>query len=530
MKNPNTKFLFLFLTLSLNSSILTENQLPTKKNDLNIIEKIKTIIGKIKSKIRFGKNYKQNKSFQNINLEDEYEKTYATYLENPNDYETCKKLVNLIVSLSEIKKENYTSFDSVIGLNESKNELKILIDFLKNPEKYKGLNLKIEKGILFVGQKGNGKTHLAKSIAGQTNVPFFYISALDIIEKWPNLISLIIKELNFKARQSVPSILFIDDLDSLKQGNPANLGLFLSTITELTNNNVIIISATREKETFDESFFRAGRFEKVIYLDYPDLSERENILKLYTNNLLLDGSLDLKKIAMHIYGLTREQIVKLVNDVIINGINNSRDTITNDDFNLVIENMLYGQKWETISQTEQQRKIIAYHESGHALIQVLLCKTLFPIQRISIAPRKNGTLGLTSWSEGLEAIQQTKDDILSEIQICLGGKAAEELVFGNSTNGAYSDLRQATNMTKFMIGYMGMSEKLGLAVNDPWNKNYSEKTAELIDLETKDILDSCYKKTINLLFENREKLDTLAKALLEKETLYASEIYDILGI
>ncbi len=511
MKNIYSKFL-IFIILILNITFIKPE---------GFVEKFKNII--------FSKSKKSSKNNKDLTLQEEYENTYAEYLENPSNYEICKKLSNLIVSLSQIKQEDYKSFDSVIGLNEPKNELKILIDFLKNTEKYNDLNLKIEKGILLVSDEGNGKSFLARSIAGEANVPFFYINVLDIVEKWSNLAGLIIKDLSAKVL-GTKGVIFIDNLDALKQGNPANKGLFLSTITNLTNHDIIVIGAVRNKKIFDESFFRPGRFEKIIYLDYPDLSEREKLLYEYTKDLLLDDSVNLKQIAMYISGFTRKEIVKLVNDIAVNAINQSRNIIINDIINSTLENTAYGQKWETLHQTQEEKKFTAYHEAGHTLVNVLLCEHFQPIKSVTIAPKRNGALGLTAGSYNKDIYMSTKEDILADIKLCLGGKAAEELVFGRVAIGSSSDLWSATNQVKKMICLDGMSEKLGLAINDPWNKNYSEKTAQLIDEEVKNILNSCYKETLNLLFENRDKLDKLANALLEKETLYANEIYEILGI
>lgn len=436
-------------------------------------------------------------------------------------------------------KEN---FSSVAGATEAKEELQEVVNFLKNPEKYNRFGAKMPKGILLIGEPGNGKTLLAKAVAGEANCPYFYASGSDFVELYIGVGAARIRELFAKAREVAPCIIFLDELDSIgrcRGGSDSSeedrtLNQLLTEMDgfETSENPIIIIGATNRLEILDDALLRPGRFDKQIHVPYPDLKSREQILKIYADKIKVDDSVDLNKLARVTTGFSGADLANLVNEAAIYASKNQdRLAVTMQDFEQARDKITLGKELANTILSEKERKIVAYHESGHALINLLLPNFSDPLDKVTIIPRGNA-LGVTASMPEKDKYNPSKDEILARVKIFLGGRAAEELVFNSITTGAYSDFDKASDNVRKMVCLYGMSEKLGYVVYNQQKGSYaySQKTAELIDEEVRNIIDSCYKQCKKMLSDNRKKLDKLANALLEKETMYASEIYQLLGI
>ncbi len=436
-------------------------------------------------------------------------------------------------------------FSSVAGAAEAKEELMDVVDFLKNPEKYKRLGAKITRGALLVGEPGNGKTLLARAVAGEANCPFYSISGSDFIEVFVGVGASRVRDLFAQARKTAPSIIFIDEIDAVGRARGSNIGGGGNDEREQTLNQlltemdgfetakepVIVLAATNRPDVLDKALLRPGRFDRRIEVPYPDLVSREQILKVHAATVLIDAEVDMKKIARGTPGFTGADLANLINEAAIIASKQNQPLVTLKDFEEARDKILIGKEIRTIVLTEEDRKMTAYHEAGHALIRLLLPENSDPLHKVTIVPRGRA-LGVTHHLPEREKYSTTKEEMLASLQSLLGGRVAEEMVFGELATGAYSDFRHATEIARDMVCRYGMSEDLGPIVYSQHNGEfvYSQHTAERIDNEVRRITDDCYKKAQLLLVENRDKLDALAQALLEKETMYASEIYELLGI
>jgi len=436
-------------------------------------------------------------------------------------------------------------FSSVAGAAEAKEELFDMVDFLKNPEKYKRLGAKITRGALLVGEPGNGKTLLARAVAGEANCPFYSISGSDFIEVFVGVGASRVRDLFAQARKTAPSIIFIDEIDAVGRSRGSGMGGGGNDEREQTLNQlltemdgfetakepVIVLAATNRPDVLDKALMRPGRFDRRIEVPYPDLVSREQILKVHAATVLIDAEVDMKKIARGTPGFTGADLANLINEAAIIASKQNQPLVTLKDFEEARDKILIGKEIRTIVLTEEDRKMTAYHEAGHALIRLLLPENSDPLHKVTIVPRGRA-LGVTHHLPEREKYSTTKEEMLASLQSLLGGRIAEELVFGEMATGAYSDFLHATKIARKMVCAYGMSEDLGPIVYSQDNGEfvYSQHTAERIDNEVRRITDSCYKKAQQLLIENRDKLDVLAQALLEKETMYASEIYELLGI
>ena len=437
------------------------------------------------------------------------------------------------------------NFDSVAGAEEAKEELKDVVDFLKNPEKYRRLGAKITRGLLLIGAPGNGKTLLARAVAGEANCPFFSISGSDFIEVFVGVGAARVRDLFVQARKHAPCIVFIDEIDAVGRHRGSGLGgghdereqTLNQLLTEMdgfetSGGDVIIMAATNRPDVLDNALLRPGRFDQKIEVMYPDLNSREKILNVHAKDIKLDSTVDLYKVARGTPGFTGADLANLLNTAArIASKLPEQKTILIEDIEQARDTILLGKELRTIALTEEDRRIIAYHEAGHALVRLLLPKHSDPLHKVTIIPRGRA-LGVTHALPERERYTQTKDEMLVNIMAALGGRAAEELVFQIFGTGAYSDFQAATDIARKMCCLYGMSKRLGLVVykQNQGDFVYSQKTAELIDEEVQTLLETKYTETVNLLKENREKLNILAEALLEKETMYASEIYPLLGI
>jgi cell division protease FtsH len=438
-------------------------------------------------------------------------------------------------------KEN---FDSVAGAAEAKEELKDVVDFLKSPKKFKRLGAKITRGILLVGEPGNGKTLLAKAVAGEANCPFFSISGSDFIEVFVGVGAARVRDLFKQARRHAPSIIFIDEIDAVGRHRGSGLGgghdereqTLNQLLTEMDgfqtgDDSVIVMAATNRPDVLDTALLRPGRFDRRVHVPFPDLVSREQILKVHAKEIKIDPDLDLGKVARGTPGFSGADLANLVNEAALNASKKgSQKMVTMLDFEEARDKVMLGKEIKTMMRTPQELKITAYHEAGHALVNLLTPKVSDPLHKVTIVPRGRA-LGVTHSLPEREKYIKTKEELIASVMIALGGRAAEELIFNQKTTGAYSDFNAATHMVRSMVCDYGMSD-LGTAVYSQSRGDfvYSQKTAELIDKEVQKILDKCYKNTLKMLENNKDKLDILAQELLDKETLYAGDVYKLLNI
>ena len=435
-------------------------------------------------------------------------------------------------------------FTSVAGATEAKEELLDVVDFLKNPEKYKRLGAKITRGALLVGSPGNGKTLLARAVAGEANCPFFSISGSDFIEVFVGVGASRVRDLFAQARKHAPCIIFIDEIDAVGRHRGSGLGggndereqTLNQLLTEMdgfevSKDPVIVLAATNRPDVLDTALLRPGRFDRRIEVPYPDLVSREQILRVHANNVQIDPNLDLKKVARGTPGFSGADLANLINEATIIASKKNQQHVTMHDIEEARDKVLLGKELKTIALSEDERRMTAFHEAGHALIRLLLPEVMDPLHKVTIIPRGRA-LGVTHSMPEREKYSTVKEEMIALVQSALGGRIAEEVVFHKVSTGAYSDFLKATEVVRDMVCRYGMSDKLGPVVYSQQQGDfvYSQETAKLIDDEVLRITNECYVSAKKLLETHRDKLDTLANALLEKETMYASEIYELLAI
>ena len=436
------------------------------------------------------------------------------------------------------------NFETVAGATEAKEELSDVVDFLKNPDKYKRLGAKLTRGVLLVGEPGNGKTLLAKAVAGEANCPFFSVSGSDFIEVFVGVGAARVRDLFSQARRHAPSIIFIDEIDAVGRQRGTGLGgghdereqTLNQLLTEMDgfdtgNTSVVIIGATNRPDVLDKALLRPGRFDRRVNVPYPDLTSRDAILNVHAQGVKIDKNVNLHKIARGTPGFTGADLANLINEAAIIASKSNQQTVTIDDFEEARDKIMLGKEMKTIILTDREREVTAFHEAGHALVNLLLPNETDPLHKVTIIPRGKA-LGVTFSLPDREKHTISKDEMTAKIMVALGGRAAEELIFNRLESGAYSDFVAATDIARAMVCSYGMTKALGPIVyrQELGESNYSEETARKIDDEMRSIMDSCYKQVMNLLTEHKTKLETLARELLEKETLYAGEIYRLLGI
>ena len=436
-----------------------------------------------------------------------------------------------------------TNFNSVAGVQEAKEELADVVDFLKNPEKYRRLGAKLTRGVLLVGEPGNGKTLLAKAVAGEANCPFFSISGSDFIEVFVGVGAARVRDLFAQARKHAPCIIFIDEIDAVGRHRGSGLGgghdereqTLNQLLTEMdgfesANSAVVVIAATNRADVLDKALLRPGRFDRTVYVPYPDLAARESILKVHARDVKMASDIDYHKIARATPGFTGADLMNLINEAAIVASKNNQNEVTIKDIEEARDKMMLGKAIKSRVLSEDEKRKVAYHESGHSLAILLQPEYAEPLHKVTIVPR-GGALGVTHWLPEKERYLTTKEQMLATVVTSVGGRAAEEIIFNVLSTGAHDDFKKATELAREMVCKYGMSEKLGHVVyKTDANAEYSEHTLRLIEEEIKSIVDSSYKKALELLRTNKDKLDLLANALLDKETLYAGEIYELLGI
>jgi cell division protease FtsH len=432
-------------------------------------------------------------------------------------------------------------FSDVAGLHEAKEELQDFISYLKNPEKYKKIGARLTRGVLLVGEPGNGKTLLARAVAGEAGRPFFSASGSEFIEKYVGVGAARVRDLFAQARKHTPSIIFIDEIDAIggkrgEEGGSHNEGA--QTLNQLLTEmdgfddevSVIVLAATNRPDMLDKALVRAGRFDRQVEVPYPDLKARREVLDVHVRNIKLAPDVDLEKVARGTPGFSGADIANLVNEAAIHAVNQGRETAGISDFEEARDKIIMGKKSKSMVQLPEDLKATAYHESGHALMTLLQPESTDPLHKVTIAPRGRA-LGYAASLPERDRYSKSKQELIADIICSLGGRVGEEIGVGKQFTGVTSDLRHASELARRMVCEYGMSEQMGLVSYRCDNQRaLAPETAAKIDSEIQSILQSCYEKAKSLLMSNRDKLETLTQALLEKETLSAEEIYQLLGI
>ncbi len=439
------------------------------------------------------------------------------------------------------------NFNDVAGLEEAKVEIMEIVDFLKNPSKYTKLGGKIPKGALLVGPPGTGKTLLAKAVAGEADVPFFSLSGSDFVEMFVGVGASRVRDLFRQAKSKAPCIIFIDEIDAIgrARGRNPNFGAnderentLNQLLTEMdgfdTNSGVIILAATNRADILDKALLRAGRFDRQIHLELPDIKEREAIFKVHTRNLKLAPEVEIEFLAKQTPGFSGADIANVCNEAALIAARKNKNKIEKQDFLDAVDRIIGGLEKKSKIISKEEKRIIAYHEAGHATVSWLL-EHANPLLKVTIVPRGRA-LG-AAWYLPEERSITTYEQLLDEICSILGGRASEELNFGKISTGALNDLERVTKMAISMVSYFGMSKNIGnLSYYDSTGQNefgftkpYSEKTAELIDKEIKAIVDEQYQRALKVLSENAEGLKQLAETLLVREVIFSDDLEKIFG-
>ena len=445
-----------------------------------------------------------------------------------------------------VQKETGITFKDVAGEDEAKESLTEIVDFLHNPGKYTKIGAKLPKGALLVGPPGTGKTLLAKAVAGEAHVPFYSLSGSDFVEMFVGVGASRVRDLFKNATENAPCIIFIDEIDAIGRSRDSRMGgndereqTLNQLLAEMdgfdTNKGLLILAATNRPEILDPALLRPGRFDRRIIVDKPDLKGRVDILKVHAKDVRMDESVDLEAIALATSGAVGSDLANMINEAAINAVKHGRQVVSQKDLFEAVEVVLVGKEKKDRIMSEEERKIVSYHEVGHALVTALQ-KNTEPVQKITIVPRTMGALGYVMQTPEEEKFLNTKKELEAMIVVALGGRAAEEIVFDTVTTGASNDIEQATKIARAMITQYGMSDRFGLmGLESIQNKyldgravlNCGEATAGEIDEEVMKMLKSAYAEAKKLLFENREALDKIAEFLIEKETITGKEFMKI---
>ena len=439
-----------------------------------------------------------------------------------------------------MEKRTGVTFQDVAGQDEAKESLQEIIDFLNNPQKYAEIGAKLPKGALLVGPPGTGKTLLAKAVAGEAGVPFFSISGSDFEEVFVGVGSSRVRDLFKEAAKVAPSIIFIDEIDAVGHRRDSRFGSNDQTLNSLlgeidgfdSTKGVVILAATNRPEILDKALLRPGRFDRRIIIDRPNLQGRLDTLKVHTKKIKLSEDVDLQKLAQATAGAVGADLANLVNEAALRAVRHGRKAVTQEDLLSSFETVIAGTEKKNTVLTETEKRMVAYHEVGHALISALEKHTM-PVSKITIVPHTSGALGYTMYLPAEEKYLSTKEELMAELRSLLGGRAAEQVVFGVQTTGAANDIQRATAMARNMIAMYGMSDSLGLMAPATVTNQYlehqsyldcSQETSALVDRETKRLLQSCYDEAVKTLTENRELLDEISQYLLVKETITGDEL------
>ncbi|RMB63898.1 ATP-dependent metallopeptidase FtsH/Yme1/Tma family protein [Dokdonia sinensis] len=450
--------------------------------------------------------------------------------------------------LFDEKTDIKTTFKDVAGLEGAKEEIQEIVDFLKNPEKYTSLGGKIPKGALLVGQPGTGKTLLAKAVAGEAKVPFFSLSGSDFVEMFVGVGASRVRDLFKQAKEKSPAIIFIDEIDAIGRArgksnmsgsNDERENTLNQLLTEMdgfgTNTNVIVLAATNRADVLDKALMRAGRFDRQIYVDLPDVRERKEIFEVHLRPLKkVEDELDIEFLAKQTPGFSGADIANMCNEAALIAARKGKKAVGKQDFLDAVDRIVGGLEKKNKIITKDEKKAIAFHEAGHATVSWML-EHAAPLVKVTIVPRGQ-SLG-AAWYLPEERLIVRPEQMLDEMCAALGGRAAEKVIFNNISTGALSDLEKVTKQARMMVTVYGLSDKVGnLTYYDSsgqseynFSKPYSEKTAELIDKEISEIIEKQYERAVTLLTENKDKLTELANLLLEKEVIFKDNLQEIFG-
>ena len=445
------------------------------------------------------------------------------------------------------QKETGVTFKDVAGQDEAKESLQEVVDFLENPGKYSKIGAKLPKGALLVGPPGTGKTLLAKAVAGEAHAPFFSLSGSEVVEMFVGVGASRVRELFEEAKKNAPCIIFIDEIDAIGKSRDSRFGggndereqTLNQLLAEMdgfdSGSGLLILAATNRPEVLDQALLRPGRFDRRVVVDKPDLQGRIDVLKVHSKNVMMDETVDLEAIALATSGAVGSDLANMINEAAILAVKKGRNAVSQQDLFESVEVVLVGKEKKNKILSKEERRIVSYHEVGHALVSALQ-KDSEPVQKITIVPRTMGALGYVMNVPEEEKYLNTKAEIQARIVECVGGRAAEEIVFNSITTGAANDIEQATKMARAMITQYGMSDKFGMVgLESPENQylsgrnvlNCSDQTATEIDREVMKIIKEAYEEALKLLRSHRKALDEIAAFLIEKETITGKEFMEI---
>ncbi|MCI7018452.1 MAG: ATP-dependent zinc metalloprotease FtsH [Clostridiales bacterium] len=442
-----------------------------------------------------------------------------------------------------MEKQTGVTFKDVAGQDEAKESLQEIIDFLHNPQKYTAIGAKLPKGALLVGSPGTGKTLLAKAVAGEANVPFFSISGSDFVEMFVGMGASRVRDLFQQAAKVAPCIIFIDEIDAVGRSRDSRYGSNSEqeqTLNQLLSEidgfepskGIVCLAATNRPEILDKALLRPGRFDRRIIVDRPNLQGRLDTLKVHTRKIRLSEDVDLRKIAQATAGAVGADLANLVNEAALRAVRMGRQAVNQEDLLVSFETVIAGTEKKNTVLTDMEKRLVAYHEVGHALIAALE-KHAQPVSKITIVPHTSGALGYTMQMPEEEKFLSTADELRTELRTLVGGRAAEQVVFGIQTTGASNDIQRATALARNMVTQYGMSEKFGLMSTASVQNQYldgqaymdcSQETAAEVDKEVMGLLDSAYTDAKRILTENRQLLDEISEFLLVKETITGDEL------
>ena len=440
------------------------------------------------------------------------------------------------------------SFDDVAGEDEAKESLAEIVDYLHNPKKYTEVGASMPKGVLLVGPPGTGKTMLAKAVAGESKVPFFSMSGSEFVEMFVGMGASKVRDLFKQAKEKAPCIVFIDEIDAIGKkrdgnfsGNDEREQTLNQLLTEMDgfegNTGVIILAATNRPESLDPALTRPGRFDRRVPVELPDLIGREAILKVHAKKIKTADDVDFHTIARMAAGTSGAELANIINEAALRAVRNGRTTVQQADLEESIEVVIAGYQKKNAIMTDSEKKVVAYHEIGHALVAAMQTESA-PVQKITIIPRTSGALGYTMQVEQNDKVLMSKQELENKIATFAGGRAAEEVVFGEITTGAANDIEQATKLARAMITRYGMSDDFDMVAMETVNNKYlggdtslecAEETQREIDEKVVELVKTQHEKARRILQENRSKLDELAKVLYEKETITGKEFMEILN-
>ncbi|MCR5631029.1 MAG: ATP-dependent zinc metalloprotease FtsH [Atopobiaceae bacterium] len=449
----------------------------------------------------------------------------------------------------EIKGEDTgVTFKDVAGQEEAKESMQEIVGFLKTPDKYTEIGARSPRGALLVGPPGTGKTLIAKAVAGEAGVPFFQIAGSEFVEMFVGRGAAKVRDLFKQANEKAPCIIFIDEIDAVGKRRDASLNTndereqtlnqLLSEMDGFDNHKgIVVLAATNRPETLDQALLRPGRFDRRIPVELPDLAGREDILKVHANDVKMEPGVDLSLVAKSTPGASGADLANIINEAALRAVRMGRRRVTTEDLTESVDVVIAGAKKKNAVLTEHEKDVVAYHETGHAIVGALQ-KGSAPVTKITIVPRTSGALGFTMQVDDDEKHLMSRSEAMNEIAVLCGGRAAEELIFGEMTNGASNDIERATSIARAMVTQYGMSDKLGMVTLSQQQSRYlgggsaltcSQKTAEEIDEEVRRIVEECHQSALKTLQENRLKLHEIAHYLQKKETITGEEFMNILN-